>query len=554
KPATHPTVAILHLIKVLAAGQTNSAGGQGLFNFNIFLAPYLHGKTDQEIEQLAQTILYEANETYVSRGGQLVFSSIQLEAGIPKIWRNAPVVCNGRVGPDTYGDYEDEAMTFMKVILEQYCKGDAWGKMFTFPKPEIVLRRDYLTKSEYEETMFLAAKLSAKYGSSYFDNLIPPWRGEDGQSCYQCCAFRFEEDIGSEELMRKVMFENGAHFMMGGLQVVTINLPRLAYIANGNDETLMSKLREQMELAKQVLLVKRQFMERQMKRGMLPFLMQQPRYNDEKAPPLFDIPKMSPIIGFVGINEMAQFHVGHQLHEDRDAVRFGLRVLAEMESIRNEFVKQTGMPFAVARTPAESCASRLAILDLLHHQNQAIKVVKGNTKNWHQQLELHGHTQVPVYYTNGFMVNYEAGISLAKKIAIEEKAFPLLSGGNIFHIFLGEAAPDAEALEKLNSRIALNTQLGYYSYTRDLSVCKDCNNTAGGLLDVCPRCKSTNIDWFSRVTGYYQNVKGWNAGKREELQRRHRLTGSSLFSPIIEENNNFEPKHVVQEKNVRVSE
>ncbi|MFX1491148.1 MAG: anaerobic ribonucleoside-triphosphate reductase [Promethearchaeota archaeon] len=534
KPAAYPTVAILHLIKVLAAGQTNCAGGQGLFNFNVFLAPYLRGKTPREIEQLAQTLLFEANETYVSRGGQLVFSSIQLEAGIPKIWHEAPIVYRGKVGPDTYGDYEDEARTFMKALLECYLEGDAWGKMFTFPKPEIRLRRDYLTKSEYDEVMYLASKLSAKFGSSYYDNVIPPWRGEDGVDCYQCCAFRLTEDLNDDELMSKVMFEDGAHFAMGGLQVVTINLPRLAYLANGDDNLLLERLRTQMELAKRVLLIKRRFMERQMKNGMLPFLMQQPKWNGSEAPPLFDVMNMSPVFGFVGINEMVQYHTGIQLHEHQESVRFGLRILAEMERIRSEYAKETGLPFAVARTPAESCSTRLAILDLLHYNDAATSVVKGDISNWQHQLESAGRTAVPAYYTNGFMVGYDARISLAQKIAIEEKAFPLLTGGNIFHVFLGEEAPDSEALHKLNRRIALNTQLGYYSYTRDMSVCKQCHYTAGGLIEVCPRCNHTEIDWFSRITGYYQNVSGWNAGKREELKRRHRQVTATSWTPPTE--------------------
>jgi len=460
--------------------------------------------------------------------------SFQLEAGIPKIWRDAPVVWRGQVGPDTYGDFEEEARAFMKAILEQYCKGDAWGKMFSFPKPEVRLRRDYLTKSEYDEIMYLAAKLSAKFGSTYYDNVIPPWRGEEGVDCYQCCAFRLTENVDEDNLMRKVMFEDGAHFSMGGLQVVTINLPRLAYIANGDDTVLLESLRNVMEQARQVLEIKLRFMERQMRMGMLPFLMQRPRFNGERAPLLFDIPNMSPIIGFVGVNEMVQYHTGYQLHESREAVRFGLRVLAEMERIRGEFAEQTGHPYAVARTPAESCAERLAVLDLLHYHDKAVQVVKGDLTSWRARLEAGGRTQVPVYYTNGFMVHYEAPLSLAQKIAIEEKAFPLLSGGNIFHVFLGEAAPDVEALARLNAKIALNTQLGYYSYTRDLSVCRKCHTTSGGLLDTCPRCGSTDIDWFSRITGYYQNVEGWNAAKREELRRRHRHVGASLTSGLLE--------------------
>jgi ribonucleoside-triphosphate reductase len=401
--------------------------------------------------------------------------------------------------------------------------------MFSFPKPEIRVRREYFTKSEHEENMYLAAKLSAKFGSSYFDNLIPGYRDSEGQDCYQCCAFRLEEDIGSDEFQKKIMFEDGAHFSMGGLQVVTLNLPRLAYIANGNDNLLLETLRSKMELARRVLMIKRKFIQRQIDNGMLPFLTQQAQSNGHKAPPLFDVLNSSPIFGFVGVNEMVQYHTGAQLHESQDAVRFGLRVIAEMEHIRKMYSEETGLPFAVARTPAESCSTRLAIMDLLHYNGEAKSVVKGDISNWRNQLEEAGRTAVPAYYTNGFMVNYESQTSLAKKIAIEEKAFPLLSGGNIFHVFLGEAAPDPDALMKLNQRIAMNTQLGYYSYTRDLSVCKRCHSTASGLIEVCPNCGHTDLDWFSRITGYYQNVSGWNAGKREELKRRYRvLNGSNI--------------------------
>ena len=105
----------------------------------------------------------------------------------------------------------------MNTILETYLEGDAWGKMFTFPKAEIRLRREYFTKSEHDENMFLASKHTAKFGSSYFDNVIPGYRDSEGQDCYQCCAFRLDEDVGSEEFLQKIMFEDGAHFSMAGL-------------------------------------------------------------------------------------------------------------------------------------------------------------------------------------------------------------------------------------------------------------------------------------------------------------------------------------------------
>jgi ribonucleoside-triphosphate reductase len=518
-PARHPEVPILHAVKVMAAGQCMCQGGQGLFNFNVFLAPYLRGLPYERIKQLAEMFLYETNETYVSRGGQLVFSSIQLEAGVPKLWKKAPVVMGGKIFEnETYADYEPEARLFAKALLEKYIQGDRLGKMFFFPKPEIRLRKEYFTDPESREIIELACKLSSKFGSSYFDSVVPDYRDADGQDCYQCCAYHFSEK--QDTLMPKVMYENGEHFSMGGNQVVTINLPRLAYKANGNDDMLHEELANVMDIAKDFLITKREWMLKFAKTGALPFLTQRPRDHPEH-PPLVDLDAGSLIIGFNGANEMVQYHTGKGLHESSDSVRFALRVLVEMERIRKDYVKETGLTFAIARTPAESTASRFAVLDLMHYPSQAETVVKGDRTNWKQKYIENGRTGVPIYYTNGFMIEHGAQVPLHKKIAIEEKCFPLLSGGNIMNVFLGEHTPDPQALLSLTEKIA-NTNVGYWSYTTDLTACKQCFQNMPGLHDTCFHCNSHDVEHYSRITGYYQAVSGWNAGKQQELKDRYR--------------------------------
>jgi ribonucleoside-triphosphate reductase len=131
---------------------------------------------------------------------------------------------------------------------------------------------------------------------------------------------------------------------------------------------------------------------------------------------------------------------------------------------------------------------------------------------------------VPIYYSNGTHTYVGANIPLGTKMDIEHKFFPILSGGNIFHVWLGEAVPDAEGIYKLTQRIASNSQIGYFSFTKDLTICSNCQSTSGGLNDACPNCGSKDVRWWSRITGYYTDVTAWNEGKKQELKDRYRLS------------------------------
>ena len=213
-PAKKPEVAILHAVKTLGSAQTNFAGGQGFFNFLTFIAPYFEGLSYEAIEQLMQMFVYEMTQMQVARGGQLVFSSVQLTPGVPKIWKDKPVVYKGAVWNGghaplrTYGEFEREVRLAFKALMNVMLKGDYWGKPFNFPKPEIAIEPDFLGEDKefnqrnpdlptYEELYDLAFELTAKYGTPYFDNKIPEYRGAgEGVSCYQCCAYSFKTSPG----------------------------------------------------------------------------------------------------------------------------------------------------------------------------------------------------------------------------------------------------------------------------------------------------------------------------------------------------------------------
>ncbi|MBS7637984.1 anaerobic ribonucleoside-triphosphate reductase [Candidatus Bathyarchaeota archaeon] len=526
-PAKHPEVALLHSVKVLAAGQTNFSGGQGFMYYTMFLAPFLRGLDYTRVKQLAQMMFYELTQTYVTRGGQLVFSNIQLPMGVPEIWRDVPVVMRGRVGPDVYGNYEDEVQTFFRAITEVAYLGDYWGKPFNFPKTEYYLSPEFF-KPEYDELWMLVHKSVAKYGIPYFDNMLPGYRGYGkGVSCYQCCAYNFVATPGTDPRFKeKLYFEDGQHFSLGGWQVVSINMPRLAYRANGDYDRLLEAAKENMRLAVEVFKAKRMWMERAIKNNIIPFATQRPRdpRTGERGPPAVDFDELVYVMGVVGVNEMVQHFTGSQLHESQDAVRLALRLLLDMEKYRKGLELQTGMRIVLARTPAESTAQTFAIADLLSpkYRKFARNVVKGDLE---QASTLYkGNRDIPVYYSNGTHTYVGARIPLGQKIDIEHKFFPILSGGNIFHIWLGEAAPDPEALYKVTQRIARNTQIGYFSYTKDLTVCSSCQNTSSGLLESCPNCGSKEVRWWSRITGYYSDVTGWNEGKKRELKDRYRIS------------------------------
>ncbi len=525
-PAKQPEVAILHSVKVLAAGQTNFSGGQGFMYYTMFLAPFIRGMPYKEVKQLAQMMFYELTQTYVTRGGQLVFSNIQLPMGVPKIWQDVPVVMKGQVGPDVYGNYEDEVQTLFRAINEVALEGDYWGKPFNFPKNENYVSPEFF-KPEYDDLWLLVHEAVAKFGAPYFDNMLPAYRGYgEGISCYQCCAYQFANTPETDEhFYEKLHFEDGQHFSMGGWQVVSLNMPRLAYRANGDYDKLLAAAKENMRLSVEVFKTKHKWMEKAIDGNMIPFATQTPRdpRTGRAAPPAVDFKELVNVIGVVGINEMVEYFTGNPLHESQDSVRLAVRLLLDMEKYRKGLELRNKFKIMLARTPAESTAQTFAVSDLVspQYRRMARRVVKGDLES---ATSIRNKRDAPIYYTNGTHTYVGAKIPLGKRIDIEHKFFPILSGGNIFHAWVGEASSDPEALYKLTQNISRNSQIGYFSYTKDLTVCSKCQSTNTGLENNCPSCGSDKVRWWSRITGYYTDVTGWNEGKRQELLDRYRVT------------------------------
>ncbi|VVB75904.1 Anaerobic ribonucleoside-triphosphate reductase [Candidatus Tiddalikarchaeum anstoanum] len=495
-PAKHLNTAVMQLAKVLQTSQCCFSGGQGYDFLNVILAPYTKGLSYNEIKQAIQYFIYELSMTNFSRGGQTAFTSVSLELEPPEYLTKQLATLPGGVTKEgvTYGDFEDESRQILNAFIDVYTEGDYSGRAFEFPKPEFKLRRSVIRTNKYEKELFKIAKMASKFGSPYFLNLAAPYMPDAVQS--QCCRYFL---IPDSKQMKAI---EAGKLRFGSLDTVTTNLPRCAYESKGNETLFYEEVDRTFELAKLVFEAKRNAITKYLLNGGSPFLTQE--FDGE---PYFDINSSTNSFGFVGLNEAVQSITGKQLHESKDAWKFGLKILDHMKNKTLNMQKATGERWSLVQTPAESVANRFAKLDSKDYKESIVKGTK-NTDN--------------VYYTNSSHVFVGADIPLWNRIKIESSFHPLLMGGAITHIFMGDTDPDPKAIKDFTQKIATKTLCSYFSYTKDMSQCMDCKKLSNGMQKACPNCGSKKIEWYSRITGYLTPVKAWNAGKKAEITDRKR--------------------------------
>ncbi len=510
-PAEHLPVAVNHSAIWLAAAQSSFAGGQGYFYFNTFLAPYMKGLSYEKIKQAAQQLIFTLTQQYVARGGQVIFSSVDLTPGIPNIMKDVPAVLpGGKVTEQTYGDFEDEARQFFNAFMEVMIKGDMKGKGFNFPKPNIVLRKEFM-KPEFDESWRLVGELTAKFGSPYFENYLN-WRSTIEAGCSSCCSHLWT--ASSDEELEEFLSGN---MVFGASQMVTPNFGRAAWVGRSDEDHFFAKVDEYIDLSKQVVLEKKRLMDKLIASGSVPFYTQ-PKPNGD---PLIDMSTREFLLGTIGFEEVAKITTGHHLHE-REGTRFGIKVLKHLKKRAKEFEEETGLSFGVTRTPAESAAGRLALKDYKAYPGIR-KYLKGENPN--------------VYYTNSTTLDVASDLPLSDRIKKEGMFHPYMDGGALTHVYLGEANPDPDALWELTKKIATSTLSSYWSFTKDVLQCPMCNyqsgidwrtmkfNSVEELSRIpCPRCGYVGVEIFSRITGYVQSISTFNPAKRQEFLDRHRYT------------------------------
>ena len=494
----HMETLMNHTGEIMLAAQQNMSGGQAMTLWNVFVAPFARGRTYEEIKQSVQMLVYNLNMAYAARGSQVPFTSMGLEFGVPKFLQD--VTAYGPKGQviGTYGDFEEETRLIQRAFTETLLQGDKDGKPHLFPNTIYTLRKETLN-SEYEEDIRLVHELSAKYGSSYFVNMFPKYRGNmaNYMGCRTCLQDTWTGDW-EQDCLRT-----------GNLAYVTLNFPRIGYQSKDEDQ-VFEYLDEYMDLAVETLMLRReQGLKCLNDYHILPFLDQ-----DVDGEPYYRIDNSTLSFGYVGLNEMLLALFGEGI-ENPDANKFGVKCLEYVNERANQLKDETGLRWSVIQTPAESTTYRFATLDKKQFGDKAI--VQGSAD--------------ASYYTNSSHVPVDTQGSLIDKIKIEEKYHSLTSGGHIFHAFMGESYSDPDSLMSLTNKIAKKSDIGFWAYSSALSFCLKCKTLMKGLNNSCPTCGETeDVEWYDRITGYVQQVGraksasgGWNAGKRQELIDRRRF-------------------------------
>ncbi|GCC10522.1 anaerobic ribonucleoside-triphosphate reductase [archaeon] len=458
KPAKQADVLILHLIKFSAALQGVFAGAIGWDAVNLFLAPYLVGKSDKEIYQIAQMLVFEFAQQAVARGGQSIFSDLNLYWEIPKHFMGVEAIGpGGKFTGNTYEDYLPEAQRFVLALIKVYLDGDGMGRPFFFPKPQIHITERLFQTEGYKDFLYRAAELSSVRGNSYyvFD------RG-DTAKISECCRLSFkldESDLEDAKTPWKMRYS--------AMQNVTLNLPRIAYEAGGSDAKLFELISERLEIAAKAHVAKRGFITSLLNLGHggpLGLLAM-----DKDGESYYRLHKATYLMGMLGLNELVQYHTGEEIHESNSALKLGLRVIAHMSRECDRLSERYNMRFVLEQTPAESTAYRMAKLDLIHYPAQTGKIVKGDL------------ARGEVYYTNSTYLNVSTPISPIDRVKKEGMFHPMIHAGSLTHIWLGEAKPDPEGIASFVVKTFRNTTNDQIAFSPEFTSCLDCGRVERGI-------------------------------------------------------------------------
>ncbi len=507
KPAKHLRTALGQIINFFYTLQGESAGAQAFSNFDTLLAPFIRydNLTYKQVKQAFQEFMFNINvPTRV--GFQTPFTNLSFDLRVPEFMKNEPVVIGGKLMDKTYGDFQHEMDILNQAFAEVMEEGDADGRVFTFPIPTYSITKNF----DWENPVYNKIwGMTAKYGIPYFSNFVnSDLNPEDVRS--MCCHLRLDK----RELKKRGGGLFGANPLTGSIGVVTINMPRIGYLAK-DEKDFFERLDRIMNLAKESLEIKRDLLEKLTEKGLYPYSKFYLR-NIKLAFGHYWQNHFS-TIGLVGLNEAVMNLLGVTIG-DQKGKEFGEKVLTYMRNRLADFQEETGNIYNLEATPAEGTSYRLARLDKKKYPD----IIVANNKAVENGAE--------PYYTNSSMLPVNFTDDLFEALRLQDKLQTLYTGGTVFHTYLGETQPTPESVRNLVRKICENFSLPYFTITPTFSVCP-IHGYIFGEHKYCPKCEAEGrqikCEVYSRVVGYLRPVEQWNNGKQEEFKQR------SMFDKVI---------------------
>ena len=486
-PAAHLSTLCNQMVNFLGIMQNEWAGAQAFSSFDTYLAPFVKVDhlTYKEVKQCIQSFIYGVN-TPSRWGTQAPFTNITLDWTVPADLANLPAIVGGKEQDFTYADCKEEMAMVNKAFIEIMIEGDANGRGFQYPIPTYSITRDFdWSETENNKLLF---EMTAKYGTPYFSNYInSDMEPSDVRS--MCCRLRLD----LRELRKKSGGFFGSGESTGSIGVVTINMPRIAYLAK-DEEDFFKRLTHLMDISARSLKIKRDIITKLLNEGLYPYTR---RY-------LGTFDNHFSTIGLVGMNEACLN--ANWLKDDlthKDAQEFTKKVLNFMRERLKIYQQQYEALYNLEATPAESTTYRFA----KHDKKRYPDIITASE----------GKNGAP-YYTNSSHLPVDFTDDIFAALDIQDELQTLYTSGTVFHAFLGQKLHDWKSAATLVRKIAENYKLPYYTMSPTYSVCSKHGYISGEHF-TCPKCGGP-AEVYSRITGYYRPVQNWNDGKREEYSER----------------------------------
>ncbi|MBT9438210.1 MAG: ribonucleoside triphosphate reductase [Desulfobacterales bacterium] len=499
-PPKHLRSALGQIVNFFYTLQGEAAGAQAISNFDTLLAPFVrYDNLDYiEVKQALQEFVFNINiPTRV--GFQTPFTNITMDLYVPSILKDQPVILGGIEQEETYSGFQPEIDIINKAFAEVMMEGDAKGRVFTFPIPTYNITKDFDWDNPNLEMIW---KMTGKYGIPYFSNFInSDMSPDDARS--MCCRLRLD----NRELLKRGGGLFGANPLTGSIGVVTINLPRIGYIAKEEHE-FFDDLKEKVQLAVDSLSIKRKILERFTDRDLYPYSKFYLREIKQGSGMYWK--NHFSTIGIIGMNEACLNFIGEDIASDAGQ-KFSLKVMDFMRDTISEIQEKTGDIFNLEATPAEGTSYRLSMLD----KKQFPEIICANEEEYKKGAD--------PYYTNSTQLPVNYSDDIYETLMLQDQLQAKYTGGTVLHVFLGELVNDIEAVKGLIRKVATNFRLPYFTLTPTFSICP----SHGYLIGKQERCSicDQETEIYSRVVGYLRPVKQWNNGKRAEFNMR------KTFSP-----------------------